>query len=50
MFNIVLNKQKGKQSFHMFALYPGSHVTHPGHLLSAHGRMEEKLWYAKGVW
>ena len=36
---IRLNKQKGeKKSFHTFALHPGSQVTHPGHLLWAHGR------------
>ena len=29
----------------MFALHPGSHVTHLGHLLWAHDHMEEMLWY-----
>ena len=39
---IRLNKQKGeKKSFCAFALLPVSHVIHPGHLLLAHGRMEE---------
>ena len=33
-----------------FALHPFSHVTHLGHLLLAHGRMEEMFLYAKGVW
>jgi len=41
--SIRLNKQKKKKkkSFHAFALLPVSHVTHQGHLLLAHGRMEE---------
>ena len=36
---IRLNKQKEKKKF--FALLLVSHDTHPGHLLLAHGRMEE---------
>ena len=40
--SITLNKQKEFFfSFRAFALHPVSHVTHPGHLLLAHGRMEE---------
>ena len=42
--SIRLNKQKEKNKikcFRAFALLPVSHVTHPGHLLLAHGRMEE---------
>ena len=39
---IRLNKQKEKEKkFLHFALLPVSHDTHPGHLLLAHGRMEE---------
>ena len=48
MYIIIINVQqhikqvKGKIiSFHAFALLPVSHVTHPGHFLLAHGRMEE---------
>ena len=36
---ITLNKQKEKK-FSLFALLLVSHVTHPGHLLLAYGRME----------
>ena len=40
--SIRLNKQKEKKEKNRaFALHPVSHVTHPGHLLLAHGRMEE---------
>ena len=42
--SIRLNKQKEKNKikcFRAFALLPVSHVTHPGHLLLTHGRMEE---------
>ena len=39
---IRLNEQNGKNlSLPAFALLPVSHVTHPGHLLLAHGGMEE---------
>ena len=39
---IRLNEQNGKNlSLPAFALLPVSHVTHPGHLLLAYGRMEE---------
>ena len=37
-----IKQAKGKKlSFRAFALLPVSHVTHLGHLLLAHGRMEE---------
>ena len=40
--SIRLNKQREKRKKNRdFALLPVSHVTHPGHLLLAHGRMEE---------
>ena len=32
---------KPKENNKAFALHPVSHDTHPGHLLLAHGRMEE---------
>ena len=47
LHNIVASKnlqhsikqaKRKKLSFHVFALYPASHVTHPGRLLWAHGR------------
>ena len=40
--SIRLNTQKEKiKSFRAFALLLVSHVTHPGHLLLAHGHTEE---------
>ena len=50
---IRLNKQKGREKKAVTRLHyiqVGSHVTHPSHLLWGHGRMEEMLWHAKGVW
>ena len=37
----IKHAKRKKNSFCAFALLPVSHVTHPGHLLLAHGRMEE---------
>ena len=44
---IRLNKQKERKK--VFALLPVSHDTHPGHLLLAHGCMEETFRCVKGV-
>ena len=37
----IKQAKRKKESFCAFALLPVSHDTHPGHLLLAHGRMEE---------
>ena len=44
MYYIKQAKRK-KESFCAFALLPVSHDTHLGHLLLAHGHMEEMFWY-----
>ena len=48
---ITFKQAKGKKSkFLRVAPHPGSHVTHLGHLLWAHGHMGRMLWHVKGVW
>ena len=44
------NKQKEKKKVLHFCSTSVSHDTHLGHLLLAHGHMEETFWYVKGVW